>query len=170
MLFLAFSELVASAEKLLYTVSIFQYHDKDSGGPWKSQRNIFGYVRPFLARKTFQDNFGFEGQEGQKKSWEKKSYLTRRFFRKKSSPKFHKEIKARILPAEEIFEPKKFWRQEEILQGNFCHHLIIELKSVQYEVHPFPVLDDAYCCTYTRLCSLLYSHMHRLTQTLPQEP
>ena len=52
----------------------------------------------------------------------------------------------------------------------FLDHLIIELKSVQDEAYPFPVLDDAYCSTYTRLCSLLYSHMHRVTQPLPQEP
>ena len=76
MLFLAFSVLVASAEKLLYTVSTFQYRDEDSGGPWRSQRNISGYVRPFIARKTFQDNFGFEGQ---KKSWGKNRFLLGRF-------------------------------------------------------------------------------------------
>ena len=49
-------------------------------------------------------------------------------------------------------------------------HLIIEQKSVQDEAYPFPVLNDAYCCTYTRLYSLLYSHMHPVTQTLPEEP
>ena len=84
------------------------------------------------------------------------------FLRENISEKYPQEEKARILPAEENFEPKfpgdkrKFY--EEILD-----HLIIELKSVQHEAYPFPVLDDAYCCTYTRLCSLLYSHMHRVT-------
>ena len=117
-------------------------------------------MRPFLTRKFFQDILGLEGS---KTSWEKKCL-----------EKFPQEKKARILPAEENFEPKISWRQEEILRGNFTRkfldHFIIELKSVQDEAYPFLVLHDTYCYTYTRLCSLLYSHMHRVTQSLPQEP
>ena len=111
--------------------------------------------------------------EGQNNYWKKtpvsyediflKIFLAKSFLRKKNSS---------ILPAEEIFEPKTSNFLETIgnFTSKFLDHLIIELKSVQDEAYPFPVMDDAYCCTYTRLCSLMYSHMHRVTQTLPQEP
>ena len=72
-------------------------------------------------------------------------------------------------PSRRNFQAQNFLETRGNFTRKFWDHLIVELKSVR-EAYSFPVLDDAYCCTYTRLCSLLYSHMHRVTQTLPQEP
>ena len=88
----------------------------------------------------------------------RKNFLAQNFLRKKkleysqprkfSSPKF---------PGDK----RKFY--EEIL-GSLDNRTGISTPS-QYWMMP-----TAACCTCTRLCSLLYSHMHRVTQTLPQEP
>ena len=75
-----------------------------------------------------------------------KNFLAQNFLRKKKL---------------EYSQPRKFSSPN--FPGDkrkFLDHLIIELKSVLDEAYPFPVLDDAYRCTYTQLCSLLYSHMH----------
>ena len=48
------------------------------------------------------------------------------------------------------------------------NHLIIELKSVQDEAYPFPVLDDAFCCTYTRLFSDVLTHASSHTNVAPR--
>ena len=84
----------------------------------------------------------------------KKTFLTRKFFRKISSPKISSGKKNSNAPSRGNFLSQEFPGDKR----KFLDYLIIELKSVQDEAHPFPVLDDAYCCTYTRLYSLLYVH------------
>ena len=85
------------------------------------------------------------GLEGSKISWGKKkeTFLARKFFRKISSGK-----KSSNSPSRGNFQAQNFLETRGNFTRNFLDHFIIELKSVQ-EAYPFPVLDDAYCCTYT---------------------
>ena len=107
----------------------------------------------------------FWGWRGQTFLGKKKTFLTRKFSRKNFSPKISSGKKSSNTRSGENFPAQNFLETTGNFTRKFLDHLIIELKSVT-----FPVLDDAYCCTYTRMRSLLYSHMHRVTQTLPQEP
>ena len=94
--------------------------------------------------------FGFLGKE--------KTFLTRKCFRKIPSPKISSGKKSSNTPRRGNFRAQNFLETRGNFTRKFLNHLIIELKSVQDEAYPFPVLDDAYCCTYTRLCSLLRTH------------
>ena len=117
-------------------------------------RNTNFLLRPFLTRKCFREILRLEGL---KISREKKGFLRGNFVENFPRPKFPQEKKARILPAKEISEPKISWRRGNFTR-KFLDHSIIELKSVQDEAYPFPVLDDAYCCTYTHDCVLCCTH------------
>ena len=103
------------------------------------------YIRPFLTRKFFQEILGLEGS----KIYWKKNVSYEKFPR----PKFPQEKKARILPAEEIFEPKISWRQGNFTR-KFLDHLIIELKSVQDEYWMMPTAVRTHNCVlcYTHTC------------------
>ena len=110
------------------------------------------------------------GLEGSKISWEKINVSYVEFFPKKILAQNSLRKKKLDYSQPRKFSSPNFLETKGNFTRNFLDHLIIELKSVQDEAYPFPALDDVYCYTYTRLCSLLYSHMHRVTQTFPQEP
>ena len=114
-------------------------------------------LRPFLTRKFFQEILGLESS---KISW--KCFLRGIFSETFPRLKFPQEKKARILPVEEIFEPKISWRHEEIF-GSLDNRTEISTPS-QYWMMPTAVCthDCVLCCTHT--------YMHRVTQTLLQEP
>ena len=85
----------------------------------------FMAVRPFLTRKFFQEILGLEGS---KKSWDKKTFLT-----KISSPKISSGNFGSNSPSRGNFEAQNFLETRGNFTRKFLDHLIIELKSV-----PFP--------------------------------
>ena len=116
-------------------------------------------IRPFLTRKFFQEILGLEGS---KISWEKKHVSYEEIFRENF---LAQNFLRKFWLAEEILKPKISWRQQEILGGSEILGSLDNRSEIstlsQYWMMP---------TMYTQLCSLLYSHMHRVTQTLPQEP
>ena len=127
----------------------------------KKRARVYVRCRQRDARKFFQEILGLEGSKRSREkppvSYEeifRQNFLTHNFLRK-----FWLEFS----------QPRKFWSPkfpgdkrkfyEEIL-GSLDNRTEISTFS-QYWMMP---------TTCTQLCSLLYSHMHRVTQTLPQEP
>ena len=87
-------------------------------------------IRPFLTRKFFQEILGLEGS---KISWEKKTFLTRKFSGKNSSPKISLGNFGSNSPSRGNFIAQNFLETRGNFTRKFLDHLIIELKSV-----PFP--------------------------------
>ena len=119
----------------------------------------------FFKTVSYEENFpGNLGLEGSKISWGKKNVSYEEMSGKISSPKISSGNFGSNSPsrgnfeAQNFLETRKFY--EEIL-GSLDNRTEISSLS-QYWMLP---------TTYTQLmCSLLYSHMHGVTQTLPQEP
>ena len=124
-------------------------------------------IRPFLTRKLFKEILGLEGSNNflEKIRYVHNLMISDRLLRSKISlgKKSSNSPSRRNFQAQNFLETRKFY--EEIL-GSLDNRTEISARGV-----PLPSTGWClYCCTYTRLCSLLYSHMHRVTQMLPQEP
>ena len=123
-------------------------------------------LRPFLTRIVFQEIWGWRGQQFLR---EKKTFLTRKFSGKISSPKIPSGNFGSNSPSRGNFEAQNFLET----RGNFTRKFYEEILGSLDNRTEISSLSQYWMLptTYTQLmCSLLYSHMHRFTQTLPQEP
>ena len=117
---------------------------------WVIYMRSYFSLRPFLTSKFFQEIWGWRGQ---KFLGEKKTFLTRKFSGKISSPKISSGTFGSNSPSRGNFEAQNFLETRGNFRRKFWNHLIIELKSVPFpstgwcllRTHNWCVL----CCTHT---------------------
>ena len=94
--------------------------------------------------------------------------FTRKFSGKISPPKISSGNFGSNSPSRGNFEAQNFLET----RGNFTRKFYEEILGSLDNRTEISTLSQYWMMptTYTQLCSLMYSHMHRVTQTLPQEP
>ena len=133
--------------------------------PKNSAEHLVFSVSPLerFLRVGFQKKNGL----GVKNILGKKWFLTKSIFRQSHSPKYHSSKKSNT-PSRGIIWLKILLKTGNTFEEYFGSYNRTDQCTMR---RSFPVLDNAYCCcrydvsccTYTRMCSLLYSDTHRLT-------